>query len=415
MKKIVVFTLGCKVNDCESASLINSLSKKGFEVTDELCFADIYIVNTCAVTSEAEKKSRQMIARIKKYNDNAKIIICGCASQKNPEAFLQKENVTVVTGARQKSKIVEIVEEENLKKERVVCNDDTVFDEMDTPKFLKTRAFIKIQDGCNRFCSYCIIPYLRGRSRSRNIDSIVEEIKNCSSDEVVITGIDISTYNYNGNNLADLMTMLTDVDKRIRLGSLEVSVVTDELLENCKKLKNFASQFHLSLQSGSNNVLKKMNRKYTREEYLEKVEKIYRVFPDCAITTDIIVGFPTESEEDFEDTIDLVKRVKFSQIHAFPYSAREGTNAFKLKDLKGEIKHERLKRLIDVGEKLKVEYLEKYIGKELDFLFEEFVDGFSTGYSKNYIKLYVEGNVGQGIKKVKGIKLVKDGLYAELI
>lgn len=410
--KAVVFTLGCKVNECESDSLIAGLIKRGYEVSDKLTYADIYIVNTCAVTLEAEKKSRQTAARIKAINPNAKIIFTGCACQNNPSSFSQKDSDYLVTGTFNKSAILNMLDERGQK----LSEEQSEFENLSFPKTLRTRAYVKVQDGCNNFCSYCIIPYLRGRSRSRNPVNIIEEINAINAQEIVLNGINLSAYNYNGITLKDLILKLADVKARIRLGSLEVGVITDEFLTALKGLKNFAPHFHLSLQSGSNNVLKKMNRHYTAGQYIEKVDLIRKYFSNAGITTDIIVGFPTETEQDFDDTIRLVNRVKFSDVHAFPFSARSGTVAYKMKDLKKEVKKQRLNQLLKIKEQLKIEFAKSQVGSELEFLFEEIKDGYSQGYSENYLRLYIKDYSGEKhIKKVKVVAPFKDGALAEII
>ncbi|MBQ7368931.1 MAG: MiaB/RimO family radical SAM methylthiotransferase, partial [Clostridia bacterium] len=316
--KAVVFTLGCKVNDVESGSMIRGLEMLGYAVSRELAPADLYIINTCAVTGEAERKSRQAIARALKFNPDARIIVCGCASEKSPASFLEK-GVTAVVGAQKKNRVLEIVRADfadgfcGLQTQ----NAGGMYEEMLLPDCLKTRRFVKIQDGCNRFCSYCVIPYLRGRSRSRYLESAAAEILLGGAYETVITGIDVSDYrDEKGRDLADLLWTVRGADTRLRLGSMEVSLITERFLEVLKEVKNFAPHFHLSLQSGSNRVLKSMNRHYTREEYLEKCAMIRRAFPKAAITTDIIAGFPTETEEDFEQSLSIIKEVGFAQIHA---------------------------------------------------------------------------------------------------
>lgn len=410
--KAVVFTLGCKVNECESASIIRGLEEMGYEVSDELTEADLYIVNTCAVTAEAEKKSRQMIARVSKHAENADIIICGCASQNHPESFVGKKNVTVVSGAMNKSRILSLLQE----KGKFVSEDDGVYDDMLPPLRLKTRAFIKVQDGCNNFCSYCIIPYLRGRSRSRSLESVVKEVYSCGADECVIVGIDLSSYNYGGKTLKDLLFELKDSPARIRLGSLEASVITDELLTVALSMKNFAPHFHLSLQSGSDDVLKKMNRHYTRAEYLKKCDLIYSYFPDAAITTDIIVGFPGESEEDFKLSSSIVGEARFAHVHCFPYSERVGTVAAKkMKDMPFEIKKERVKELSLVADEESVKYRSRFIGKTAKIIREEFSNGYTQGYSANYIRAYIKGDVRENIINVKIKEIYKDGVIAEII
>ena len=411
--KAVVFTLGCKVNECESDSLIAGLIKMGYEVCDKLVKADLYIVNTCAVTGEAEKKSRQTASRIKKLNKDAKIIFTGCATQHSPQAFLEKSGTYVITGTFNKSKILDLINEKGL----FVFPETKEYEEMPIVKTLRKRTYIKVQDGCDNFCSYCIIPYLRGRSRSRSPQSILEEIKSTTPVEVIINGINLTSYNYNGQGLIGLIKELKEVSARIRLGSLETTVITDELLSALKGLKNFAPHFHLSLQSGSNAVLKKMNRKYTREEFIEKVNLIRKYFDNAGITTDIIVGFPTETEQDFLDTLELSKRVEFSDIHAFPFSPRSGTVAYKFKDLSGDIKKERLNRLLKLKAELKENFIKQNINKVLSVIFEEEKDGYLEGYTQNYIRVYLR-TPAKTIKDIERVKIIapfKDGAICEIV
>lgn len=415
--KAVVYTLGCKVNDVESGSIIRGLETLGYEVSREMEFADLYILNTCAVTAEAERKSRQTVGKALKCNPNAKVIVCGCASEKSPNAFFEKsERVVAVTGAQRKNKVLEIVRSgfaENF--QGIVSETETVYEEMPLPECLKTRNFVKIQDGCNRFCSYCVIPYLRGRSRSRSLKSAAEEILSSTAQETVVTGIDISEYKDEaGNDLADLMLAVKDAKTRIRLGSIEVSLITPRFLRSLKAVKNFAPQFHLSLQSGSDKVLKSMNRHYTRAEYLEKCALIYEAFPFAAITTDIIVGFPTETEEDFLDSLRIVEEAGFAQIHAFPYSPREGTNAYKkYKELPSAVKKERVERLLKKGAEEKQRYIQKFIGRELELVPENCIDGYTEGYSENYIRVYLKGETEKFPVKVVAVEPFKDGVLAE--
>lgn len=415
--KAVVYTLGCKVNDVESGSIIRGLETLGYEVSREMEFADLYILNTCAVTAEAERKSRQTVGKALKCNPNAKVIVCGCASEKSPNAFFEKsERVVAVTGAQRKNKVLEIVRSgfaENF--QGIVSETETVYEEMPLPECLKTRNFVKIQDGCNRFCSYCVIPYLRGRSRSRSLKSAAEEILSSTAQETVVTGIDISEYKDEaGNDLADLMLAVKDAKTRIRLGSIEVSLITPRFLRSLKAVRNFAPQFHLSLQSGSDKVLKSMNRHYTRAEYLEKCALIYEAFPFAAITTDIIVGFPTETEEDFLDSLRIVEEAGFAQIHAFPYSPREGTNAYKkYKELPSAVKKERVERLLKKGAEEKQRYIQKFIGRELELVPENCIDGYTEGYSENYIRVYLKGETEKFPVKVVAVEPFKDGVLAE--
>ena len=365
--KAVVYTLGCKVNDVESGSIIRGLETLGYEVSREMEKADLYVINTCAVTAEAERKSRQTVGKAIKCNPSAKIIVCGCASEKAPIDFMEKgDTVYAVTGAQRKMQVLEIVASGFAEgTQGIRIESEKQYEEMPLPECLKTRNFVKIQDGCNRFCSYCVIPYLRGRSRSRLMESAAEEILASTAQETVITGIDVSEYkDEQGRDLADLMLAVKDANTRIRLGSLEVSLITERLLNVLKEVKGFAPQFHLSLQSGSDKVLKSMNRHYTRAEYLEKCQMIYEAFPNAAITTDIIVGFPTETEEDFLDSLKIVEEAGFAQVHAFPYSPREGTNAYKrYKELPYALKKERVERLLQKASAQKTKYMQGYIGR----------------------------------------------------
>ena len=402
--KACVFTLGCKLNEVESASLVRGLSDRGYEVTTALSYADLYILNTCAVTGEAERKSRQAVARMRKFNPNAKIVVCGCASRHAPEAFL-KDGVTLVCGTAKKGDILNKLEERGffLEEEQAFC-------EMPPPARVGTRAFLRVQDGCNRFCSYCIIPYLRGRSRSRSLASILEEARACDAKEIVLTGVDLSSYRDGDNDLCALVRALGGLPPRFRLGSLEAGVVTDGLLESMKEAGNFVPHFHLSMQSGSTAVLKAMNRHYTREEFLRACEKIYAAFPDAAVTTDIIVGFPTETEEDFLQSLTAVDEAGFARVHAFPFSAREGTNAAKLKDLPAQVKRERMARMSDCAKAAQERYLQKFLGKDLAVLFED--DG---GYSENYIRVYADGAREGRLCRVRLIKSYRDGAFGEII
>ena len=415
--KAVVFTLGCKVNDVESGSIIRGLETLGYTVSREIEEADLYVINTCAVTAEAERKSRQTVGKALHANPNARVIVCGCASEKSPQAFLEKGNgVVAVTGARNKNKVLEIVQSgfAEIQLGLQLGGENKRYEEMLVPECLKTRNFVKIQDGCNRFCSYCIIPYLRGRSRSRSLESAAAEIMQSTAQETVVTGIDVSEYkDEQGYDLADLMLAVKDAETRIRLGSLEVSLITERFLSALKEVKRFAPQFHLSLQSGSDAVLRSMNRKYTRAEYLEKCAMIYEAFPNAAITTDIIVGFPTETEEDFADSLRIVEEAGFSQIHAFPYSPREGTNAYKkYKELPSDVKKDRVERILKKGAEEKEKYMRRFIGKVVELVPENCFDGVTEGYSENYIRVYVEGNIGKAPTQVRVEGLFKDGVKA---
>ena len=412
--KIVVYNLGCKVNQYECDSIVKALKDKGYDVSEELVFADKFILNTCAVTNEAERKSRQCVERCLKLNPNAEIYICGCASQNNATQFSNKDNVKYVIGTANKMSLVDSFEKvgENIEDIPMVYEDDF------TPSINRTRAYVKVQDGCNRFCTYCLIPYVRGRSRSRSIESIKCECDRLShlTKEIVITGIDLSFYGKDiGCTFTDLIRALKDIDCRIRLGSLEVSLITEELLDAAKHLAAFCPQFHLSLQSGDDRTLKRMNRHYKCEDFKKEVELIRKYFPGASITTDLICGFPEETDEEFENTLKFLKEIGFMQIHIFPYSKREGTVAAKMKQIPGDIKKTRCKKAEKVAGELKIEYLQSLIGKELEVLIEEEVDGAFEGYSREYVRVRVEGVTPHEIVKVRAKSVINDKIIAEVI
>ena len=403
--KAVVFTLGCKVNEVESASIMSALEQLGWEVSAKLCHADIYVLNTCAVTREAEKKSRQLIARAKKFNPSARIYVCGCASQKNAEQFSSR-GVTFVCGARDKARVIAAI---------TGSQGECANNALPYPKQVRTRAFIKIEDGCNNFCSYCVIPYLRGRVTSRSIDDIAGEISKTDAEEVVLTGINISAYGSDtGTNLTALVSALKDCAKRIRLGSLECNVIDDDFLSACKNLKDFAPQFHLSLQSGSDAVLKAMNRRYTRAQYLEKCALIYKYFPQAAITTDIIVGFCGETDVDFADSLSIIKQARLARVHAFAFSPREGTAAWSMKDIPASVKDKRLHELIAAAKQEENAFISARIGEVREVIFEDFEDGYTGGYTPEYIKVYVEGE-HSGRANVRLIAPLRDGALGSIV
>ena len=409
--KAVVYTLGCKVNDVESGSIIRGLEELGYTVSRELESADLYVINTCAVTKEAEKKSRQAVSRVRKFNKLAKVFVLGCATQNHPEDFLKIEGVTLIMGTASKDKLLSLLDQTG----KHIEEGTEYYEEYLPIKAIKSRSYVKIQDGCENFCSYCLIPYLRGKSRSRSVESIISELNYLEPLEVVLTGINLSSYNYNGINLTGLLDRLKDFNFRIRLGSLEVGIISHDFLKACKNLKDFAPHFHLSLQSGCDKVLKEMNRKYTAKEYLEKVELIRQYFPSAGITTDVIIGYSTENNSDFEKSYDTCKIAEFSDIHAFCYSKREGTEGAKLKELPASIKKERLDKMLLLKAELKSKFIEKFIGSKLSFLPEYEKDGYFEGYTENYIRVYVQGACDKKITDIKLVKPYKDGALAILI
>ena len=415
--KIAVLTLGCKVNKYESESMILTLKKQGHEVFSHLTFADVYIINTCAVTNEAERKSRQMVSRCLALNKDAKVYICGCASQNNAKQFEKLKNVVSVVGNANKPQLVYDLETTGTHIDKL----PTVYEDIYHAYPTQVRAYVKIQDGCNNFCSYCIIPYLRGRSRSRNIVSILNEIDELSHQvkEVVLTGIDVSDYKIDGEKALDkLVEKLAPYafKLRFRLSSLEQGVVDEKLLVALKN-SNFCPHFHLSLQSGCDSVLKRMNRKYTTSDYIKTVKLIRKYFPDANISTDIIVGFGGETKKEFKKTLKFAKKIKFANIHIFPYSVREGNVAQKqhYNEVDKKTKKAREKTLQKLNKKLNKKYINKFKNKILTVLIEEKIDDYYVGYTENYIRCYVkDAKVNQFVKvKIKG--QYNDGAVAEKV
>ena len=412
--KIAVLTLGCKVNEYESLSMVTQLKKLGHEVTNNLEFADVYIVNTCAVTNMAERKSRQMIAKILKINKDAKIIISGCASQNNPAQFENYENVVGILGNKGKENIGAYLEKVTKELEPI----SECYDNFEYATKLNTRHYIKIQDGCNNFCSYCIIPYTRGRSRSRDMQDILNEIKSTCATEIVLTGINVSDYKVNGKHaLIDLLEEIDKLNIRFRLSSLECVIIDDNFITRLKKLNNFCPFFHLSLQSACNETLKRMNRHYTIEEYIEVCNKLKQAFPDCCISTDLIVGFKGETDEEFEETFKNIQKIPFAFIHIFPYSVRKGTNAEKLTgDVPSATVKVREKKLIEYNDKIYKTFIESNLNKTHKVLIEQFDGTYSYGYTENYIYTYIEEELEAGsIVRVCLKEQFKDGIKAKLI
>ncbi|MFW5780469.1 MAG: tRNA (N(6)-L-threonylcarbamoyladenosine(37)-C(2))-methylthiotransferase MtaB, partial [Bacillota bacterium] len=396
---------GCKVNQYESDRLVQALEKRGFKVFSDLTYADIFIINTCAVTAEAERKSRQAIKRCLAKNPDGKVYICGCSSQNNPLQF-QKQGVSFVCGVN-KDEIINRIDA------------DFLFNgyENSILTLTKTRArsYVKIQDGCDNFCSYCIIPYLRGSSKSRDTDEIVEEVKALSqkTKEIVLVGINLSLYGKDtGSSLVSLVKKLKDIDVRIRLGSFYAESINKELLDSLFELKHFCPHFHLSLQSGDDEVLKAMNRRYTTKLYKEKIELIRSYDKNACITTDIIVGFPTETDKMFENSVNFAKNMEFSDIHIFPYSQRSGVASSKLTPPDKLVLKERIKKMTEIKRQLIKNYLFANINIEQNVFFEESIDGIKRGYSERYIRVYAKTK--KEFAKVMPKEIYKDGLKGEV-
>ncbi len=392
--KVAFLTLGCKVNQYEADKLAQVLKQRGHEILTDMGVADCYILSTCAVTNEAERKSRQMIAKLEKLNPKARIIVCGCASQNDAKKFIEKSNVTVVVGTAGKNWIPDLLEQ----KGNYVVDPACDYEDFECPekseniKVKRTRAYVKVQDGCNNFCSYCLIPYIRGRSRSRDLESVVVEVYQLakSHHEIVLTGINLSDWGKDIEfDLSDLLGSLGSINARIRLSSFEVNVITPTLIKVINKMPNFCDHFHLSMQSACDNTLKKMNRHYTVAEYMQKVKMLRESYPRCAITTDLIVGFPEETDADFAETLKNVEQIGFADIHIFPYSKREGTVAAGLEQVNGEVVKERVTALTNLRDQLKTKFLQAQKGEIFEVLLEQEKDGYIVGHARNFTKVYI--------------------------
>lgn len=421
LPKISVFTLGCKVNQYDGDAMLAIFNEAGFEVAEGLEFADIYILNTCAVTAEAEKKSRQAVSRIIKVNPSAKIYVCGCASQNNFVQFA-KSGVVYISGTDKKTELArQIVAKYVNSSDMPQCvaeekrfDISDKYEDNDGVYNLRTRHFIKVQDGCDNYCNYCIIPYLRGHSRSRSVESIIKELDGVrgSVKEIVVTGINLSAYGLDiGLSLAELLKKLAKYDDlRVRLGSLEVCVVNDAFLKATKKLKHFCPHFHLSLQSGDDSVLMAMNRHYDTEQYFQAVKLIRGYYPSASITTDIIVGYPTETEEMFENCMKFARKVGFSDIHVFSYSSRKGTVAGRMPVLPAEVVDDRQRRLSALKRELADNYLNKQLGMPQQVLFETQCEGLWVGHTPNYVKVYSENGRHNEVRTIIPRRKYSDGL-----
>lgn len=405
-KKVALHNLGCKVNAYETEAMGQLFEKRGYEIVPFGKEADIYIINTCTVTNVADRKSRQMLHKAKKMNENSLVVAVGCYAQAFSKELEKDELIDIIVGNDRKKEIVDIVEQ-NIKETIIDINDTSVageFEELNIESIKEhTRAYIKIQDGCNQFCSYCIIPYARGRIRSRRPENIMKEIGRLTDagyQEVVLTGIHLTSYGKDfedGISLIDIIEMIGKIPeiKRIRLGSLEPRVITDEFMRRLTKVQSFCPHFHLSLQSGCDETLKRMNRKYTCSEYMEGCETIRKYYEDAAITTDVIVGFPEESDEEFEVTKKYLRDVNFAQMHIFKYSKREGTVAAANKNqVDDRVKSARSDVLIKLGREMHLEFMNKYLGKKVPVLFEEIIKVDSVeyymGHTMEYLKVAVK-------------------------
>ena len=425
-----IITLGCKVNQYESEAVEELFLQKGYEKAQTN--ADIYVINTCTVTNMSDRKSRQMISKARRDNPDAIVAVMGCYSQVKPEEVAEIEGVDIVLGSRNKENVVDLCEDILQNKDaidKIIAPSETkTYEELEISNQTEmTRAYIKIQDGCNMYCSYCLIPYARGNIVSRDIDSIVEETKRLASNgfkEIVLTGIHVASYGKDFDSdisLIDVIEAVASVDgiERIRLSSMEPRHISLDFLERMKATGKACDHFHLSLQSGSDDILKAMNRKYDRKIYKEKVNLIREVFPNAGLTTDIIVGFPGESQRNHEETMEFVDDMKFAKTHLFKYSPREGTRAAKMTgQVDGNIKKQRLHDLEKIEEKNRMAFLEEQIGKTLEVLIESKSDleGYSGGYSTNYLKVNVKNQIpANTIVNVKITDIREGELVGEII
>ncbi|MDD3048370.1 MAG: tRNA (N(6)-L-threonylcarbamoyladenosine(37)-C(2))-methylthiotransferase MtaB [Bacilli bacterium] len=400
--KVGFYTLGCKVNMYETEVLINLFKQNKYEIVSFDETADIYVINTCTVTNTSDKKSRQIIRRAIKQNNKAIIIVMGCYSQIRSKEIKEIDGVDIIIGTNDRMKILEYIDsyKKDLKQIDVVNSlDKVMFEDMEITNFeTKTRAFVKIQDGCNNYCTYCIIPYTRGDIRSKDKDKIIKEITNLVNNgykEVVLTGIHTGHYGIDLLNydLSDLLTELINIKGllRIRLSSIEITEINNKLLNLLKSSNIIADHLHIPLQAGSNKILKDMNRKYDREYFYNKIKEIRLIRPNISITTDVIVGFPGECEEDFNDTYKFIEEVNFTSLHVFPYSKREGTKASLMDNqVDTSIKKARVKKLMDLSNDLELKYMNRFINKELDIIIENYEKNITFGHSSNYLKVKVD-------------------------
>lgn len=431
MNKVAFVTLGCKTNQYETDALMDIFYKHRFDVVDYDDFANIYVINTCTVTHVGDKKSRQMIRRAKKNNPDSIVVVCGCYAQISPDEVAAIEDVDIVIGTDSRNQILDYIaqyQSGQTEKPYIIVEDIMkirVFEEMSVSQVMThTRAFIKIQEGCNQYCSYCIIPYARGQVRSRTLNHVLEEVRLLTEkgyQEFVLTGIHIGSYGLDLKDVAliDLLEALHEIEgvKRIRIGSVEPRLITNDFINRLKYLPKICEHFHLSLQSGSISVLKRMNRKYTPDDFLASVARLRSIYDAPSLTTDLIVGFPGETEAEFLETMAFVEKVAFSEIHVFQFSKREGTPAATMPDqIEGRVKKARSEKLIHLGNQLNHAYKTQFIGRTLDVLIEEVKGQMVIGHSTNYLNVQIEAALKQGeIVKVTAIMDENEKIIGKMI
>lgn len=432
--KVAFTTLGCRVNQYETEAMTERFKKEGYELVPFEEYADVYVINTCTVTNIGDKKSRQMANRARRKNEEAVIAVVGCYSQIAPEEVSKIEGVDVVLGTRNKGDIVYWVNRAREEREKIIeVNDvlkNNVFEDLNISEYQdKTRAFLKIQDGCNRFCSYCLIPFARGAVCSKEPDKVISEAKELAEHgfkEIILSGIHIASYGADLEGDWSLVKILQELDniegiERIRIGSIDPQFFTEGTIDNLSELKKLCPHFHLSLQSGCDETLKRMNRRYTTKEYKDIVEGLRKNIKDVSITTDIIVGFPGETEEEFNTTYEFLKSIELSKMHVFKYSPRKGTKAAVMQEqVNGNIKDERSSKLIELDAKLEEQFMNKLIGKTMDVLYEQKHNGEESsyeGYTPNYIKVVSKNSydIEGKIVKTKLAEVKKEFIIGELI
>jgi threonylcarbamoyladenosine tRNA methylthiotransferase MtaB len=418
--KVAFYTLGCKVNAYETEAVMELFKGQGYEIVDYNDFSDVYIINSCMVTNSGERKSKQIIRRPIQINPNAIVIVMGCLSQIKAEDMLKIDGVKIVLGTKNRHKIIEYLNEylqtKELQNHAEALEKDEEFENLSINDFKNhKRAFLKIQDGCNNFCTYCIIPYTRGRIRSKAKDLIIEEVKELVQKghiEIVLTGIHTGGYgeDLDDYSFAELLADLEKIDglKRIRISSIEITELDEQVLNVIKNSNKIVNHLHIPLQSGSERILKLMNRKYTKADFKKKIIEVRQAFnDDIAITTDVIVGFPSESDDEFKEAYDFIKEIDFQELHVFPYSRRKGTPADKMKDqVNGKIKKDRVHQLLDLSKHLKEKYYRSQLGMAKEVIIEQEKDGYLLGHTKDYISIKLKGDLSL-IGKAVDVKLVK--------
>ena len=422
--KVAIITLGCKVNAYESEIIKEKFIEKGYEIIDEIKQADIVIVNTCSVTNMADNKSKKVLRSIKRDNPKAILVACGCMTQ-NHQIDLDID-IDILIGTNNKSDIVSLVEDfinTNNKYTSFSNMQEVDFEDMQINKFHDhTRAFLKIQDGCNNYCSYCIIPYMRGRQRCKDFSKAIEEAKTLVKNghkEIVLTGIHTGSYNDNNHDLVDLIEEISKISglERIRISSIEILEINDKFINMLKNNEKVCDHLHIPLQSGSDAILKLMNRRYKKEQFIKIVNKIRSVRPNISLTTDLIVGFPGETEEYFKESLDFCNEIRFSKIHVFPFSLRNNTKAENLPHhVDNKVKKQRAKQAIILSLKNEEKYYNSFLNKNLEVLVETITDEYATGHTSNYIPVKIKGNAQNNeLYDVKIIEVCKNNVYAQII